>query len=104
MNKIFPPTSQNDDGTPFSLETLLCQTLDNVCVISCVLHHLSKQSSLLDQLMGRSSLFNSALLHHYDLVVVSNRVQPVGNSDHGCPLELGVNALLDETVRLHVHV
>ena len=54
--------------------------------------------------MRTTTLYDPALVHHDHLVVVSDRIQPMGNRDHSSIGELSLNALLYETVRDHVHV
>ena len=44
------------------------------------------------------------LPHYDDLVIVCDRIEPVGNRDHRCILELLLDGSLNEVVSRHVHI
>lgn len=88
----------------FALVALPSQAADVLCVAARMLDHLCENAAPGQQLMRGADLHNLPLVHHDDLVVVGDRVQPVRDGDHSGLLEFGLDAGLDEVVRLHVHI
>jgi hypothetical protein len=67
-------------------------------------HHFFEKSFPQQQLIWCTFLHDRTFVHHYDFIVVSHGVEAVGDGDDRGVLELLPDALLDEVVRLHVHV
>lgn len=67
-------------------------------------HHFFEKSFPQQQLIWCTFLHDGSFVHHDDFVVVRHGVEAVGDGDDGGVLELLPDALLDEMVRLHVHV
>jgi hypothetical protein len=86
------------------LVAFLCLIHDGISVFSCMLHHVIELPMLFDQLPRCSLLHDASSLHYDDFVVVSDGVQPVGDSYHGGVCEFFADDVLDEGVSSHVDV
>lgn len=76
----------------------------NLSVLPCVLNHLEEYSLFLQQLERRASFDDPPAVHHDDLVVVCDSVEPMRDRYHRRLFELLSDYLLNEGVGLHVHV
>ena len=74
------------------------------CCLSCMIHHIRKDSICLKQVIGRPHFDDAAAVHHDHLVVISYRVESVRNRNHRRPRELLLDDPLDDRIRPHVHV
>ena len=88
----------------FTFKFFVSQLFDDVSVSSCALNHLSEHATLHQQLVRRSNLSNSALVHHNHLVIIGDCVEAMCDRDHCGLCEFGLDAFLDEVVGHHIHI
>jgi hypothetical protein len=67
-----------------------------------VLHHIVKPPFFINQLHGLALLYDSAFMHHDDLIVVGDGLQSMGNCDHCRVLQFFPYDCLDKGIRLVV--